>query len=161
MLLCVGYAGYITTRDTWTAVVTPAYGWNSYGWNAENMKIDASSVDDYLRDFVGDAEPIVRSRFDLYLTEEMLIYVRETCSEEDEIPRIFLHVTPVDRTNLPGIRKQYGNENFDFHFDNQGVILGGKCLAAAPLPKYDILYISTGQHTGDHRHWWVTFDLDE
>ena len=161
LLLCVLYAGYITIRDTWTAVVTPAIGWNSYGWNAENMRIDASSVDDYLRDFTGGAEPIVRSRFDLYLTEEMLIYVREACSEEDEVPRIFLHVTPVDRINLPGIRKQYGNENFDFHFDNQGIILGDKCLAVAPLPEYEIEYISTGQHTGDHRHWWVTFDLDE
>lgn len=160
-MLFVSYAGYTSARDTLTALVNPAVGWNAYGWNAENVRIDASSVDDYLRDHVGDAEPIVRSTFDIYLKDNTLIYVREMCSGEDAWKRVYLHVVPVDRSDLPGIRKQYGNENFDFYIPRQGALLDGKCLGVSPLPDYDIASIHTGQHTGDTRSWQVTFRMDE
>lgn len=118
-------------------------------------------MDDYLRDHVGDAEPIVRSTFDIYLKDNTLIYVREMCSGEDAWKRVYLHVVPVDRSDLPGIRKQYGNENFDFYIPRQGALLDGKCLGVSPLPDYDIASIHTGQHTGDTRSWQVTFRMDE
>ena len=167
LLLYILYAGYINARDAWVSVTNPAIGWSAYQWNAENIRIDASSVDEYLIDHVGESEPVVRSFFDIYFddNDNALIYVKSPCDKvEDANPRFFLHVVPVDRVNLPGIRKQYGNENFDFYFELQnGVILDRKCLAVAPLPKYDILYISTGQHWLDNtrRSWQVKFDLDK
>lgn len=164
LLLCVGYAGYVTARDAWIGFTNPEYGWNAYTWKAENIEVHASSVDEYLRNHVGDAEPIVRSQFNIYFHDNTLTYVRETCSNEETGPRFFLHVTPVNRVDLPGIRKQYGNENFDFYFEKQGgVLLNGKCLAVVPIPEYDIEYISTGQHGLDNtsRNWQVNFKLDE
>ena len=161
-LFCIVYAGYITARDTHTALIYPSYGWNAIGWNARNIRIPASSsVDDHLRSIVGDDEPIVRSTFDIYLDEDMLIYTRDMCSMEDSSARFFLHVTPVNAVDLPGIRKQYGFDNFDFEFDRQGAVLNGECLAAAPLPGYDIAYITTGQYGGGQREWEVRFRLDE
>lgn len=161
-LLCIVYAGYITVRDTHTAVINPSYGWNAIGWNARNIRIPASSsVDDYIRRLVGDDEPIVRSIFDIYLDEDMLIYTRDMCSMEDSSARFFLHVTPVNAVDLPGIRKQYGFDNFDFEFNRQGAVLNGECLAEAPLPGYDIAYIETGQYSGGQREWEVEIRLDE
>ena len=161
-LLCIVYAGYITARDTHTAVINPSYGWNAIGWNARNIRIPASSyVDDHLRRLVGDDEPIVRSTFDIYLDEDMLIYTRDMCSMEDSSARFFLHVIPVNAVDLPGIRKQYGFDNFDFEFNRQGAVLNGECLAEAPLPGYDIAYITTGQYSGGQREWEVEIRLDE
>ena len=161
-LFCIVYAGYITARDTHTAIINPSYGWNAIGWNARNIRIPASSsVDDYLGRLVGDDEPIIRSIFDIYLGEDMLIYTRDMCSTEDSNLRFFLHVTPVNTVDLPGIRKQYGFDNFDFEFTKQGAVLNGECLAASPLPGYDIAYIKTGQYSGGQREWEVQFHLDE
>ena len=160
LLLCIVYAGYITARDTHTAIIHPSYGWNAIGWNARNTSFAASSVDDHLRISVGDDAPIVQSTFDIYLDDDRLIYVKGMCSAEDTNARFFLHVTPVNAVDLPGIRKQYGFDNFDFEFDRQGAVLDSECLAVAPLPRYDIAYIYTGQY-GDQDEWAVRFRLDE
>ena len=77
----VVYAGYISIRDTRTAVVNPEYGWNYLVYNAEHLDIDTSSASEYLETLVGDAPPLVRSQFDLYLKDGDLIYFRDQCGE--------------------------------------------------------------------------------
>ena len=90
-------------------------------------------------------EPAVRSDFDVYLREDTLIYVKEPCSRTDVEAMFFLHLYPVDVNDLPDHRRQYGFDNLDFDFDDQGVIIEGKCLAEVPLPEYGISEIGTGQ----------------
>ena len=55
----------------------------------------------------------------------------------------FLHLYPVERKDLPEVRRQYDFDELDFDFD--GVMYDGKCFATVPLPEYAIAEIRTGQ----------------
>ncbi len=93
-------------------------------------------------------KPVIRSDFDVYLSENTLVYVREACDRADTEATFFLHLIPADVADLPDHRKQYGFDNLDFTFRGYGVALfgNGKCVAARAVPEYDITRISTGQY---------------
>ncbi len=107
-------------------------------------------------------EPVIRSTFDVYLRENTLTYVKEPCAPADTEAAFFLHLHPVDVNDLPDHRRQYGFDNLDFRFDGRGEILDGRCMAAAALPEYDILRVSTGQYVpGQGQVWKVEFPWRE
>ena len=110
-------------------------------------------------------EPVVRADFDVYLSENELIYVKEPCARADTEARFSLHLYPVDANGLPEHRRQYGFDNLDFDFDIRGVIFDGRCMARVPLPEYDIARIGTGQFVpveGGYNHLWeVEMRLDD
>ena len=111
----------------------------------------------YQEALVRNREPAVRADFDVYLSENTLIYVKEPCSPADTEARFLLHLTPADVNDLPDYRKQYGFDNLDFNFDERTAILDGKCLAEVPLPEYAISEIRTGQYVpvdGGYNHLW-------
>ncbi len=106
---------------------------------------------------VRSAEPIIRSTFDMYLSENTLTYVREPCAPADTEATFLLHLYPVDLNDLPDRRKQHGFDNLDFDFNSRGAIYDGKCMARISLPQYDIATISAGQYVpvaGDYNHLW-------
>ena len=107
-------------------------------------------------------EPVVRSSFDVYLTKNRLVYVKEPCAPADTKPRFFLHIIPDSANDLPDDRKQHGFDNLDFNFSqNSGRYFGGKCLAIGPLPDYKIASIRTGQFIpGKGRIWMGTFTVN-
>ena len=90
-------------------------------------------------------QPTVRSNFDLYLNDNSLHYVRDTCRPDDIQARFFLHIIPHDTNDLPQHRQQYGFDNLNFDFYEHGVRFDGKCLASILLPDYPIASINTGQ----------------
>ena len=83
LVICAGYAAYVSARDTHTALLNPEYGLNAYVYNAEHIDIETASVKDYLDGLVGDSGPVVRAHFDLYFDDGSLIYFKEECSRED------------------------------------------------------------------------------
>ena len=91
-------------------------------------------------------QPDTRSSFDLYVQDNRLIYLRETCADADTAAGFFLHIIPVDGSDLPAERQAAGFANLDFDFARYGGSFDGKCLAAIPLPDYPIKEIRTGQH---------------
>ena len=102
-------------------------------------------------------EPVMRSDFDVYLSENKLTYVKEPCASTDTEAVFFLHLYPVDANDLPEHRRQYGFDNLDFGFESRGTIFDGRCIARIPLPEYDIARISTGQYIqveGGFNHLW-------
>ena len=103
-------------------------------------------------------ELIIRSNFDIYLTENALMYVKDPCLGDDISERFFLALHPADENNLPESRKPHGFDNLNFRFENQAVRRGERCIAIAPLPDYDVDRISTGQYTlqanGSTKHLW-------
>ncbi len=114
--------------------------------------------------------PSIRSTFDVYLSEDMLIYVKEPCGAEDVQETFFVHVVPADENDLPDHRKQYGFGGFDFRF-NDGVNRSSgfrppeRCIAWRELPDYAITRIRTGQflvnEDGSTTHLWggeIRFD---
>ena len=103
---------------------------------------------------ITDNQPTVRSNFDLYLTDNTLHYVRDTCRPDDIQARFFLHIVPHDANDLPQHRQQYGFDNLDFTFYENGVRFDGKCLASVLLPDYPIARINTGQWIpGEGKLW--------
>ncbi len=106
---------------------------------------------------VGDSQPVIRADFDVYLTDNSVIYVREPCERADTEAMFFLHLLPVDGDDLPGDRQQHGFDNLDFRFYRRGVVFDGQCVATAALPEYGIVSIDTGQYVfvdGGYKHLW-------
>ncbi len=102
-------------------------------------------------------EPVIRSDFDVYHSENTLAYVKEPCARADTEAWFLLALYPVDVNDLPDQRKRHGFDNLDFRFDRRGLIFDGKCIAAVDLPEYDIARISTGQYVpveGGYDHLW-------
>ena len=94
-------------------------------------------------------KPSIRSTFDVHLTENMLIYVKESCGAEDVQGIFFLHIDPVDASDLPEHRKQYSHDNLDFRFTDRGgrwSRSAEQCVALRELPDYDFTAIRTGQY---------------
>ncbi len=102
-------------------------------------------------------EPVIRSDFDVYLSENTLGYVKDPCAPADTKAMFFLHLYPVDVNDLPDHRRGHGFDNLDFNFYKRGVILDGRCMATVAFPEYDIARISTGQYVpvaGGFNHPW-------
>ena len=106
--------------------------------------VHAALVSEY--EAIVSGEPVIRSGFDVYLSDNTLVYAKEPCTRADTEAMFFLAPYPVDVNDLPEKRQQYGFDNLDFGFRGRGMIFDGKCMAAVPLPEYDIVRISTGQY---------------
>ncbi len=105
-------------------------------------------------------KPGVRSVFDVYVDQDKLVYyIKESCTWSDVGKRFFLHVLPVNETDLPDWRKPYGFDNRDFVFYEYGVRFDGKCMAIVPLPEYEISSIRTGQYTKEGEIWEGKFSV--
>ena len=104
---------------------------------------------------------MARSVFDIGLADAagVLTFARDPCVAEDVGARFFLHVFPRDRDDLPPSRRRAGFDNLDFRFDHRGAMLDGGCVAAVPLPDYDVARVYTGQWTADGPLWQVEFAL--
>ena len=102
-----------------------------------------------------DIQPAADSAFALYLQDNRLIYLRETCAAADTAAGFFLHIIPADVADLPAERRPAGFANLDFAFDRWGGLFDGKCLAAVPLPEYPIKEIRTGQHIPGQGELWA------
>ena len=106
---------------------------------------------------VAGSEPRARSRFDVWLDERTLTYVRDGCSAEDADARFRLHVYPVDQSDTlaPRRRAEHGFDNLDFSLREQGARTeGGSCVAVVPLPAYPIAHVHTGQFAPDGGDRW-------
>ena len=104
---------------------------------------------------------VVRPDIDLYFDRngKRLVYVKKRCQPAAGLsaqshpvpaePRILLHLIPADVDDLPDYRKQYGFDNWDFHFNDYriDIQLGERCIAVRNLPAYDVVDIRTGVYT--------------
>ena len=104
-------------------------------------------------------EPAARGDFDLYLREGRLVYYRAPCAAAEVEARFFLHPYPRTVTDLSEERREYGHDNLDFEFAEQGAVFDGKCVARVPLPDYAIRRLTTGQFvSGEGPVWRVDFE---
>lgn len=104
--------------------------------------------------------PAARSRFDLFLVDKVLTYVREPCAPADLEERIFLRVFPVQRDDLPAARQAYGFDNLGIFFRGRQILFAGQCLLSVPLPAYPVAGIETGQAGAQEAdRWQVAFPV--
>ena len=99
---------------------------------------------------------IISSAFDVYLDQNQLIYVKETCSPADMAARFFLHMIPVDKRDLPEHRRRRGFTRREFGFAKPGLRgLGNPgCIVRTKLPPRPIRYLRTGQYVRDEGRLW-------
>ncbi len=86
----------------------------------------------------------IRAAFRVSLSDGFLVYHKEGCRRADLSARFFLHVFPVDETDLPEGRRRDGFENRNF--SRSGLAIDGqRCAVKRSLPSYPIRHIHTGQ----------------
>ena len=115
-----------------------------------------ATLDFSIADIIENTQPIIHSDFDIYLdeNENRLIYVREDCRDDDLETPVFLHVFPMQRTNLPDHRRSFAYDNLGFPFGERALRLDGRCIAAHGLPDYPVARIRTGQGMHGEGHIW-------
>ena len=128
--------------------------------------IQIAAATDMFRDIkpILPSEPLIRTTFDIYLHENMLVYFKEPCGAEDMQATFFLHYEPVDGDDLPADRRQYGFDGVHFNIfkiQEYGidrvhsnvfkieVMSVEQCFAWQELPDYAIALIRTGQFLGN------------
>ena len=112
-------------------------------------------------------ERLANARYDIYLDndgdEDILIYFKQPCAAADHArAKFFLHIIPAYERDLPAHRQEYGFDNRDFNYRSDDVYAldANSCIAIAPLPRYPIERISTGQHvSGEGQLWRAEIEL--
>ena len=137
-----------------TGQFTPAGGiiWRSEFALTEPQAVIESRRGEYAAATAGT--PLTRGVFDVYRHGNRLTYIKESCRAMDAQARFYLHLIPRDVNDLPSGRQQYGFDNLNFDFAQQGTLFDGKCLATVELPDYEIAAIQTGQFTADGSRIW-------
>ena len=90
-------------------------------------------------------QPVVRSAFDVYLSDDALTYIKEECTAADVAGMFIFHAFPANPGDLPEWRQGEEFDNLDFRFDGQGARFDGRCVAVAPLPDYPLDRLRVGQ----------------
>ncbi len=115
--------------------------------NPDDLRATYAALSDHI--------PAALSDFALYLQDNRLIYLRETCAAADTAADFFLHILPQDIADLPQERRPAGFANLDFPFARYGGAFDGKCLAIVPLPDYPIAALRTGQYVPGQGEVWA------
>ena len=106
-------------------------------------------------------EPALRSGFDVFVLDDLLVYVKEGCNQEDARRRFFVHAVPVDPEVLPEPQRARGIAHLSFRADHNLFRVDDRCIATRMLPGYDIDYIRTGQYLpGRERYWQGRIDFE-
>ena len=103
-----------------------------------------------------DSELVARSNFDIYMSykKDRLIYLKNKCDDVDTATLFFLHIDPVDQTDLPDHRRQHTFDNRDFSYNRHGFRTGEQCIAVRNLPDYAMTAIRTGQWIEGQGNLW-------
>ena len=119
-----------------------------------DLAVDGTTVDRLL----AGSTPIVRSTYRVYSVGRQLIYVREACVGDADYT--FLYAKPSRRRDLPYRYRQVEHQNLNDLLNVGRRVSGGRCLAAAELPAYEIDEVLTGQISPDHndRVWQARID---
>ena len=106
---------------------------------------------------------VLRSGYDVYLRKKQLVYVNRQCDGDADTSPFFVHVTPIDDSDLPIGQRRYGIEHLDFAFDDFGHRMGDTCIAVRDLPEYDIARVRIGQYVPGGPVLWeggIRLDVD-
>ena len=120
-------------NELWRATITPPP--------------DAAELESYRQEYarVSAGEPLIRSEFDVYVDGGALVYLKETCEDDDTRGRFQLSAYPANPDDLPAGFAELGHQSRNFIFDPLGIRFDGKCMARRELPKYPVRAIETGR----------------
>ena len=128
----------LSTTDGFVLRIPEGWSFNSAEFT-ENMAAYFSVLTDSF-----DAS--ARSIFDIYIANDTIIYLKDSCEAKTVNDWFHLHVIPKDVSLLPIHRQEYGFDNLDFIGNRNDIRFGTTCIVSVPLPPYAISTISTGQY---------------
>ena len=131
------------------AAIVVLAGVSALGWSAARSDVA------FVRETIAEQQPWVYGPFNVYYSENKLVYARAECDEYDEAPRFNLHILPVNADDLPDDRVEYGFDSLDFRFAEHKVPYGDGCAAVVALPDYEIEAVSTGQFIRGEGQIWI------
>ena len=103
-------------------------------------------------------EPVARSIFDIYSDTNTLYYVKESCAPEEVAAAFHLRSRP----SQPGGTTSDRLADRSFRFADYGAVVGGACVAAAPVSLSDFDEVTTGQDAlAAAPSWSVTVESEE
>ena len=97
--------------------------------------------------------------YEIYRDGRHLVYLKPDADSHDECveqdaPRFFVHVEPIDDGELlDDSGKRLGFNNFNFTFQHGLFRTDGFCFAVVTMPEYAVKRITTGQFTRDGNLW--------
>lgn len=103
---------------------------------------------------IASREPIIRSRFNVYISQNRIIYYIERCSRPEIQRHFFLSVIPTDLHEFPIFRRftffEYGAALYrnPSYRDRDGMRMKSSCFLVQPLPGWEIAGIGTGHQSG-------------
>ena len=110
-----------------------------------------------VQEFLDGAEHIVHADYDVYVDEsrDKLLYAESIASAAQACPAAYvsLHVHPRRPADLPEWQRQYGFANLDFELGQVGFVSQGRCVAAVPLPDFEISHLNIGKSGAGHWTW--------
>ena len=150
-------AGWLQGGAAYTAIDRGVYGAGDYRWSIYRLP---HNLDDYAAGLAGElgAPAAVGGGWQVYLTDNGLLYYNAACGPEDSRAAFLLHLTPQDAADLPEGKGEFGFDNRDFRYRPHGVRSEATCILLKELPQYPISSIRTGQYIdGDNPLWRVEF----
>ena len=124
-----------------------AHTWvGTYNVPADAARIGADA-DLEMFETLAEREPVIRSRFYVYIIGDSLIYAKTDCDQEDTAARFYVSIDPLYADDLPDNRAQSGYDAIEFNFHEYGAIADdGQCWTETSLPNYPIAELRTGQY---------------
>ena len=103
-------------------------------------------------------EPIRSAKFELFLERNVVVYVKQPCTDADTEARFFAHLVPNEDDGLAA-QSNVRFVNLDFDFKERGLLRkDGACVARLALPDYAQATLRTGQFAGEVL-WETTIEL--
>lgn len=93
---------------------------------------------------IASREPIIRSHFNVYLSQNRIIYNRGHCSQHDISRSFFLYVIPTNLHESP-IARRFTFSEYGTTLYRHGRMIS--CFLVYPLPMWGIVSIWTGQES--------------
>ena len=110
-----------------------------------------------LGEFIAGAEQTGQAGYTVYVNQDQrkLLYVEPLAGEGTPCAPAYvsLHVHPRRLGDLPHWQRNAGFANLDFDLGEVGFVSDGHCLAAVPLPDFEIDHLKIGKSGTGHWTW--------
>ena len=110
-----------------------------------------------------DGRLLARAAYDIYITDDELVYVKEPCSPNAaKTLFFFVHIHPRSEDDLPEDQRRERPERRYVKRNHHGALLPDACVALFPLPDYPVAGFQTGQSigSGDGDLWRASFSAN-
>jgi len=102
---------------------------------------------------------------DIYIHDQMIWYLWKNYPNIMDSNRFFIHISPVDTSNLPEARKPYGTDNLDFQVTDEDKLKmpffsSYNPVIHRPLPTYPMKWIRTGMYNSNIVRLWESPEVN-